>query len=79
VPAGVISFAATVATLAGPGPAFAANCTAVQTSLVARVACQVADQKTLLGYFNTLPGLPGRAALVTANLQRGRAIYLAGL
>ena len=64
------------AMVAGPGSAFAANCSAVQTSLVARVECQIADQKTLLGYSNTLPGLTGGAALVTANLQTEENIYL---
>ena len=71
-----IPFAAMVATVAGPGSAFAANCTAVQTSFAARAECQIADQETLLGYFNTLPSLTGGAALVTANLQTEENIYL---
>ena len=71
-----IPFAAMVAMVAGPGSAFAANCTAVQTNFVARVECQIADQETLLGYFNTLPSLTGGAALVTANLRTEENIYL---
>ena len=62
--------------VAGPGSAFAANCTALQTSFVARVECQIADQKTLLGYLKPLPSLTGGAALVTANLRTEENIYL---
>ena len=62
--------------VAGPGSAFAANCTAVQTSFVACAECQIADQETLLEYFNTLPSLTGGVALVTANLRTEENIYL---
>jgi subtilase-type serine protease len=71
-----IPFGAMLTVMMAPGSAFAAGCTAAQASIVERARCQIADQETLLGYFNTLPSLAGGAALVTANLQAEETIYL---
>ena len=71
-----IPFAAILTPTMAPGSAFAAGCTAAQATFVERARCQIADQETLLGYFNTLPSLAGGAALVTANLQAEEKIYL---